>query len=49
MFQKLGHLNFEFVSDFDIRISDFWTTCLVPTMLGQEIENEGREAMGWTI
>jgi hypothetical protein len=24
MFQKLGHLDFKFVSDFDIRISDFW-------------------------
>jgi len=35
-FAFFEHLNFEFVSDFDIRISDFSMprTCLVPAMPG---------------
>jgi hypothetical protein len=33
-------LNFEFVSDFDIRISDFLATCLARAMRDREIVDE---------
>jgi len=34
MFLKFGHLDFGFVSDFDIPISVFLTTFLVPAVPG---------------
>jgi hypothetical protein len=37
MFEEFGHLDFEFVSNFDIRISDLLATFLIPSMIFESV------------
>jgi hypothetical protein len=51
MFWKFGHLDFEFVSDFDIRISDFLNSKFLLGSgyagLGLTLPNRLQQLSGW--